>query len=130
MAAELLHWVTVANVDWAQVKKLVAHVTGPDDDWVHVVIGPVVQLLAVAVLRQNLQRAGPWLMVLALELLNEWHDLTWEVWPTRYMQYGESLKDILLTMCIPTILLLLARSFPHWFGLQPHRYRRRGKRKS
>jgi len=131
LVAELLHlhWVKAADADWAQVKAFVEHVAGPDDDWIHVVIGPVIQLLAAAVLRQNLQRVGPCLVVLVLELLNEWHDLTWEVWPTRSMQYGESLKDILLTMCIPTILLLLARSFPHWFGLQPYRRgRRRGGR--
>ena len=118
MTADFLHWIKALNADWAQVKTLVEHYAGHDDDWVHVLVGPIIQLLVTLLPRQNLQRIGPWLTVLALELLNEWHDLTWEVWPTRQMQYGESLKDILLTMAIPTALLLLSRSFPHWFRLQ------------
>lgn len=55
---------------------------------------------------------GPWLMVLALELANEWSDLYIEVWPQHAMQWGESAKDVLLAMALPTLLLIVARYRP------------------
>lgn len=126
MAAELQHWIVAVDANWALVKSAVEHVAGHDDDWIHVVAGPLIQLVAALVMRQSVQRIWPWLVVLALELFNEWHDLVWDTWPNRQMQFGEGLKDILLTMALPTILLLASRHFPHWFGMNPPR-RRRGR---
>jgi hypothetical protein len=39
-----------------------------------------------------------------------------EQWPDLSMQYGESVKDLLLTMALPTLLLVAARLRPQLFG--------------
>jgi hypothetical protein len=44
--------------------------------------------------------------------LNEAGDLWVEQWPEPAMQYGEGLKDIVLTMFLPTVLILVARFRP------------------
>ena len=36
-------------------------------------------------------------------------------WPQRGMQYGESVRDIVLTMFLPTLLLFAARAMPQLF---------------
>jgi hypothetical protein len=38
-----------------------------------------------------------------------------EQWPDLAVQYGESAKDILLTMTLPTVLLVMARAWPQLF---------------
>jgi hypothetical protein len=38
-----------------------------------------------------------------------------EQWPDRGQQYGESAKDLLLTMAVPTILMAAARARPDLF---------------
>lgn len=85
-------------------------------DSLHVVAGVVLQLLAAAFLRRPVSHRAPWLCVLALELLNEISDLWVETWPLPAMQWGEGVKDILLTMTLPTLLLLLARHRPGLFS--------------
>ena len=54
-----------------------------------------------------------------LELLNEWADLAGEVWPTRDEQWAESVKDVLLTMLLPTVLLIVARYWPNRLTANP-----------
>lgn len=84
------------------------------DDAMHVLAGVILQLAAAVLLRTSLARAGPWLAVLALELLNEWSDLRQDLWPpnARSAQVGEGIKDLLLTLALPTLLLAIARWHP------------------
>jgi hypothetical protein len=127
MISEYPQWVQDASAWWAGVKLYIETNFGSYNNLFHVILGPIVQILAALVLRKSVQQFHPWLVVLALELLNEAHDLVSEVWPTRYMQYGEGLKDIILTMLIPTIILLATRNFPHRFGMKPLRTRSRSR---
>lgn len=117
-----------ANGLWTVTKASVEMFTerslGFSHDALHVLIGVCLQLLVAAILRSSVRSVKPWAIVLLLELLNEWHDLYAETWPSAAMQYGESAKDILLTMALPTALLLASRYAPGLFG--PAR-RRRGK---
>jgi hypothetical protein len=71
-----------------------------------------VQLVAAAFARRRLAAWWPWLLVLGFELLNEANDLWVEQWPDRGQQYGEGAKDILLTMLLPTMLMIIARVRP------------------
>jgi hypothetical protein len=50
--------------------------------------------------------------LLALELVNEANDFRVEIWPDPGMQFGEAVKDIVLTMFIPTLIFLVARRHP------------------
>jgi hypothetical protein len=101
---------------WYQVKMLLEHATGVSMDALHVLAGVLAQLLFAALFRIPLRNWRPWLFVLALLLLNEAGDLWVEQWPQPAMQYGEGLKDILLTMLLPTALILCARVRPTIFA--------------
>ena len=99
-------------MEWYQVKLFVAHLTTLSMDALHIVGGFAGLLLVARLFRRPVTDGRPWLAVLALELLNEWSDLTVERWPEMAIQLGEGAKDVLLTMLVPTILLLVARRRP------------------
>ena len=100
--------------NWYQIKTFIEHAIGFSHDALHVIVGVVIQLGIAALFRRSLRSVWPWLIVLALELGNEWVDLAIERWPVPAEQYGEGMKDILLTMALPTLLLLVARFRPRW----------------
>lgn len=102
-------------VDWYQVKLFIEHGSGVSMDALHVVIGVFAQLLVAAVCRTSVSRWLPWLAVLAIEVLNEANDFRVETWPDWGMQWGEGIKDVALTMALPTLLLLVARLKPELF---------------
>ena len=104
---------------WEERKLLFERSIAFHPDALHAMAGVVVQLAAAAILRKPVSRALPWLIVLILTLGNEFVDLWLQQWPHPGMQYGESLKDILLTISLPTLILLTAR-------FAPSLYRRRG----
>lgn len=81
-------------------------------DALHVIVGVALQVGAAALFRVSIASWRPWLAVLALELLNEGVDLYVERWPSPGMQVGEGFKDLLLTMVLPTLLMLSARTRP------------------
>lgn len=97
---------------WYQWKLLLQHATGFSMDALHVIVGVVLQLALAALFRTSVGGLWPWLAVLAIELVNEANDLRVETWPAPGMQYGESIKDIVLTMLLPTLLLLVSRFLP------------------
>jgi hypothetical protein len=100
---------------WYQFKLLLQHASGFSMDSLHVALGPLLLLLFAWLLGSSVARWTPWLLVLALEVLNELHDLSVERWRDPGQQYGEGLKDILLTMVVPTTMLWLARHRPWLF---------------
>ena len=106
---DVLEWLAA---HWNDAKTFVEHMIGFSHDALHVLVGVCLQLLFAALFRMSARNIGPWLMVLALELANEWSDLYIEVWPKHAMQWGESAKDVLLTMALPTLLLIVARCRP------------------
>ena len=103
-------------IDLYQAKTFIEHAIGFSHDALHVLVGVVVQLGIAVLLRRSLRSIWPWLIVLALELGNEWVDLAIERWPVPAEQFGEGMKDILLTMALPTLLLLVARFRPRWLA--------------
>jgi hypothetical protein len=105
---------------WYQVKLFIEHASGISMDAWHILIGFLLFLLATLVLRRNAGDLLPWLAVLLMELGNEAYDLYVELWPDPGSQFGEGFKDILLTMALPTLILLVARLKP---GLLVHSVR-------
>jgi hypothetical protein len=53
--------------------------------------------------------------VLLATVANEWFDLAYEIWPSREEQWGETRKDLISTMILPSLLLLLSRFAPRIF---------------
>ena len=102
-------------MDWHQVKIFIEHSLGFSQDAVHVVAGVCLQLACAALLRQSVRHLTPFSFVLLAELANEWFDLQVEAWPDHAMQWGESAKDVALTMFLPMVLLVLARCSPRLF---------------
>ena len=105
----ILDWL---SAHWNDAKTFIEHTIGFSHDALHVMVGVCLQLLFAGLLRRSARSVWPWLMVLGLELANEWVDLHVEVWPQHAMQWGESAKDVLLTMALPTLLLIVARCWP------------------
>ena len=108
----LIDYLQVAAGQWFDVKMFVERSSAFSDDVLHVVAGVFLQLIAAALLRASVARWLPWLIVLALEMLNEWSDFHVDRWPDLGMQLGESTKDIVLTMTLPTALLVISRWWP------------------
>ena len=99
--------------DWHQTKLFFEHASGVSMDALHVIAGSLIFILVAILSKRGLRSRLPLLTLLVLELTNEAYDLGVEQWPDPGMQYGEGLKDILLTIAIPTLLFAVARWWPH-----------------
>ena len=99
---------------WYQVKMFIEHASGIGMDALHILIGFTLFLLASRLLRRPLGSFLPWSALLLVELANEASDFGVELWPNLASQLGESAKDILLTMALPSLVLALARWRPGW----------------
>jgi hypothetical protein len=97
---------------WYQVKLFVEHASGISMDALHILVGFAIFLLAAQLLKRTVAHPLPWIATLLLEIGNEIHDLTVELWPDLGSQLGEGAKDVLLTMALPTLLMLIARWHP------------------
>jgi len=106
---------------WYKAKMFIEHAAIVTSDALHVLIGVALWILAALVLKRRLTDWLPWLVVLAAILFNEAVDLWVEQWPQRAMQYGESAKDILLTLLLPSLLMALSRARPRLF--EPRSFR-------
>jgi hypothetical protein len=110
-------WQSVMNVmsSWHQGKLFIEHTLRIEHGTLHVMVGMLLWLVFALLLRRPITSWAPWLLVFAVILWNETVDLWFEVWPDPGRQYGEGFKDILLTMFVPTILMLAARVRPDLF---------------
>ena len=101
----------------------IEHASVVNSDGLHVLIGVLAWLVVALALRRSLADRLPWMILFALTLVNECVDLWAEQWPDKAMQFGESAKDVLLTMTLPTLLLFAVRLRPNLFRA-PSRRRR------
>lgn len=107
---------------WYQFKQLIEHASGISMDALHILIGFILFMLAARLFGRPLKSFLPWTALLVLELANEVYDFHVERWPSLASQVGESVKDVGLTMALPTLILLTARWRPGWLigGGNPH----------
>ena len=108
--------VTTVFTDWYSAKIFVERSVAVSTDSLHVIAGVAIQMLTAIVLRRPLTNWLPWGIVLTALLFNEAVDLWVERWPSLAMQMGESTKDLLLTMLLPTLLTLGLRWSPQLAG--------------
>ena len=104
---------------WYEAKMFIEHASVVSSDALHVLVGVLVWMIAAVVLRRSLSSWFPWLILLGLAVMNEFVDFWIERWPDLGMQLGESAKDILLTMALPTVLMFAVRSRPNLFRARP-----------
>ena len=88
------------------------HALSVSPDALHVIVGAVLFLVCASLFRQPISSWRVWLALLFINFFNEFVDLWVERWPDPTRQYGQGMKDLLLTMTIPTILILVARLSP------------------
>ncbi len=111
--------VEAAFSSWTEAKVFLEESVAVSTESLHVVAGVLIQLLAAALLRKPVSSASPWLVVLAIASVNEFMDLSIEQWPRPAMQFGEGVNDLLVTMLLPTVLLITARKTPRIYGPAP-----------
>lgn len=114
LAAQADPWIVRVAAEWIGWKAWVSEWAGVSHPVLHAYLGLLLQILAAAFMRRGLASGWPWFFVLALEIANELLD--WSRALT-YGSWGEALAtetvwDIVFTMAIPTVLLVVARSFP------------------
>lgn len=101
---------------WHEAKIFLERSGAISMDALHVLAGTALLFLFAWALRRSLASWLPWLLVLAVLALNEAADLSVERWPSLGMQLGEAAKDVLVTMAIPTLLLVAVRASPRLFS--------------
>jgi hypothetical protein len=99
-------------IGWYQVKLLVEHASGISMDALHILVGFFLFATFAIALRRGLGSLIPWSALLLIELANEAYDLHVEIWPNLASQLGEGAKDMMLTMALPTLVMVLARWKP------------------
>jgi hypothetical protein len=117
--------ITSAMAFWHEGKVFIEHAVSVSHDSLHVIVGVVLLLVLSLILRRPISSWRPWLWLFAVSLWNETVDLWVEQWPDPGMQYGEGARDLLLTMLLPTILMVAARLRPDVFRAGPPRRRGR-----
>lgn len=111
-------------LSWHQGKLFVEHSVSISHDALHILLGVALWMGLGLLFRRPLTSWVPWLWLLAVILWNETVDLWIEQWPNPGQQYGESAKDILLTLAVPTLIMVAARMRPDLFrgaGRKRHR---------
>ncbi len=114
-----------AMLSWHQGKLFIEHSLSISHDSLHIVIGVMLWLVFALLFKRPLTTWLPWQWLLAVILWNEAVDLWIEQWPDPGQQYGEGAKDILLTLAVPTLIMVAARRRPDLFrgGGRPGRRR-------
>lgn len=97
-------------MSWHEFKEPVVTALGMSHDAAHVVLGGMAFGLVFLLLRTwPMAAVVAWLVVLAIEVLNEIGDaVDWIGW-TGTVNWLETVKDLLLTMLVPTVALLIGR---------------------
>jgi hypothetical protein len=112
---------TGGMLSWYQAKMFIEHASSVSSDALHVIAGVIVWVLIALALRRPISSGVPLAWLLAVVLFNEAVDLWVERWPDLAMQYGESAKDLMVTMALPALFMALVR-------LRPQLFVRRGRR--
>jgi hypothetical protein len=103
-------------MSWYETKMFIEHASIVTSDALHVIVGVLIWIVIAMLLRRPLTDWLPLLLLAVLLIFNETVDLWVERWPDAAMQYGESAKDVLLTLTLPLVLMVLARTRPRLFS--------------
>jgi len=101
-----------ALMTWFQAKMFLEHSISVDPDALHVIAGAIIFLVCARLFRCSIASWRVWAALLCLNFFNEFVDLWAERWPDPARQYGQGMKDLILTMTVPTLLVLVARFAP------------------
>ncbi|WP_106639872.1 hypothetical protein [Allosphingosinicella vermicomposti] len=114
----------IGTTQYADIKIFVEAYTGLERDALHVHLALLLYLLAMFIFRQTRRSRLPWLVVLAVELLNEMFDIRRAQMGGSPIAWDEGLKDLWNTMLWPTVLLVIGR-YTTLFEHRSHHSRQR-----
>jgi hypothetical protein len=97
---------------WHEGKLFIEHMVNVSHDSLHVIVGVLLWLAFAFLTRKPLSSWLPWLWIFAVILWNETVDLWTEQWPDPGQQYAEGIKDLVMTMLLPTLLMFALRFRP------------------
>lgn len=103
---------------WAEAKLFLEQATRVSTESLHIIGGVLILFGVAGLLREPVSSRWPWLVVLAFTCINEFIDLSISQWPHPGMQFGESVKDVFVTMLLPSILLFTARKTPGLYSCE------------
>jgi len=116
----LLESTVLLMSSWHQAKLLVEHSIQIDHDALHMIAGLVIWFTLCRLNSRNLLAWQPFVWTFAIAAWNEAVDLWVELWPDPGMQFGEGLKDLMMTISGPIIVIVAARLWPRIFNLPAH----------
>jgi len=100
---------------YSEFKTAISVYTGLERDALHIHAALLLYILAMGLFRKSRRSRVPWLVVLALELLNEAMDASHNWGEERPGEiFAGSAKDLWNTMLWPTVLLFVGR-YTSWF---------------
>lgn len=99
----------IGTTHYADIKIFIEAYTGLERDALHIHFALLLYLLAMFIFRQTRRSRLPWLVVLAVELLNELFDIRRTQMGGGPVLWDEGLKDLWNTMLWPTVLLIIGR---------------------
>ena len=106
--------------DWVFVKEAIVVWAGVDRDALTILASLLLSLGAAMVSRRPLADGVPWLMIAAFGVL----DMTATVLgrtPPLGLHLGVAVRDLLLFMAVPTVLVIVARFIPRLIVTPPDR---------
>ena len=96
-------------MSWIEFKDIIEQYSGLERDALHIHGALLLYVLAMFAFRQSRRSRFPWLVVLAVEMLNEAFDLRHQYRSDGVLEWSSSAKDLWNTMLWPTVLLLVGR---------------------
>ena len=96
---------------WLEVKRQLVELTALDRDALHIYFAVLIQSVTVWLTRWRYSDIMALIPLVALECLNEFADLRYEVWPPadRGLQWSASVHDVINTLVIPVAIMLVVR---------------------
>ena len=98
-----------------QAKLFVEHFVRIEHGALHIIIGVLAWLMIAIVTGRRVTSWVPWTGLLVMIVWNELVDLWVESWPEPGMQYGEGARDVVLTMFVPSLIVIAMLIRPDLF---------------
>lgn len=112
---ELWAAITTLMTSWHEAKLFIEHAVTIQHDALHMIAGLILWLVICRLSGRPVLNWPPFLWTFAAAAWNEAVDLWTEIWPEPGRQFGEGVKDLVLTLAGPLIVMAAVRLWPRLF---------------
>jgi len=99
----------LALLEWQTAKEAIRNHANLSQDALHIYAALLIFIAACLIFRWKPREWKPWLLVLAIQCVNEFFDMRNSIADDGVIYIWGNLKDMLNTMIAPTLLMLTAR---------------------